>query len=105
MKLEFDREAESELLAAAEWYETQRAGLGRRFGSAVERALLSVVERPDAYPRAEQTSGAAVRRLLVAEFPYAIVFMRIGDRVRVLAVAHLHREPGYWSHRARGPNR
>jgi plasmid stabilization system protein ParE len=105
MKLEFDREAESELLAAADWYEAQRAGLGRRFGAAVERALLSVAERPDAHPRAEQSSRAAVRRLLVAEFPYAIVFMRIEDRVRILAVAHLHREPGYWSHRARRPKR
>jgi hypothetical protein len=42
-----------------------------------------------------------VRRALVEGFPYALVFVVLGDSVQVLAMAHLHRIPGYWLQRLR----
>ena len=29
-------------------------------------------------------------------FPYAVIFMDLGTEIRVLAVAHAKRRPGYW---------
>jgi hypothetical protein len=32
-------------------------------------------------------------------FPYGIVYQIRGDEISIVAVAHLHRQPGYWSER------
>lgn len=39
------------------------------------------------------------RRLLVARFPYQIVYRIRPSEVAVVALAHLKRRPGYWKHR------
>ncbi|MCP3142489.1 hypothetical protein [Pyxidicoccus xibeiensis] len=41
-----------------------------------------------------------IRRFLVWDFPFALPFMVLEDRIVVLAVAHLRRKPGYWLQRA-----
>jgi len=33
---------------------------------------------------------------LLPRFPYAMIFMDLGTEIRVLAVAHAKRRPGYW---------
>ena len=40
------------------------------------------------------------RRARVSRFPYSIVFLETPGRLRVIAVAHDHRRPGYWRDRA-----
>jgi hypothetical protein len=40
-----------------------------------------------------------VRRAGVKRFPYRVVFLMMSDHVRVLAIAHNHRRPGYWHKR------
>jgi hypothetical protein len=42
-----------------------------------------------------------VRRLPVPRFPYHVVYMLHDDVIRILAVAHDYRRPGYWKHRTR----
>jgi hypothetical protein len=37
-----------------------------------------------------------VRKLPSQRFPYAIVFIELDDEIRVLAIAHGKRQPGYW---------
>jgi hypothetical protein len=37
-----------------------------------------------------------VRSLPVHNFPYRVVFMRLAERISVLAIAHYRRRPGYW---------
>jgi len=37
-----------------------------------------------------------IRRALLPRFPYAVIFMDLGEHIRVLAVAHAKRRPGYW---------
>ena len=36
------------------------------------------------------------RRVFLARFPHAVVFVDTGEAYLVLAVAHLKRRPGYW---------
>ena len=93
---EFVREAEAELLEAAGFYEGQRPGLGARFIDAVARAAARTAE----IPLAGAPLGGAIRRQFVVGFPYVLIFRADRDPVRVLAVAHLRRRPGYWRDRA-----
>jgi plasmid stabilization system protein ParE len=39
------------------------------------------------------------RRVLVPGFPYQIVYRLDSDDIRVIAIAHLRRRPGFWRHR------
>ncbi len=36
-----------------------------------------------------------IRRARLSRFPYAVIFMALGTEIRVLAVAHAKRRPGY----------
>jgi toxin ParE1/3/4 len=92
-----ETEAKRELAAAIAWYEQRREGLGREFLAELD-ALLAAVARDPArfppYPRVDPELG--VRRALPRRFPYAVAFMDLGSVIRVIAVAHERRRPGYW---------
>lgn len=45
--------------------------------------------------------GIRIRRALLPRFPYTLIFIDMGAEVRVIAVAHVKREPGYWLERIR----
>jgi hypothetical protein len=45
----------------------------------------------------------AVRRATVRQFPYRIAYLMLDETIRVLAVAHTRRAPGYWQGRAESP--
>ncbi len=97
MKLvRFHPEAEAEMFDAAMWYESHQEGLGKRFLTSVQDALHRIALNPETYPNVE----GDVRRCLVKVFPYGVLFRMKADVVSVMAVMHLHREPGYWKTRA-----
>ena len=97
-----DAEAEAELIAAGDWYRANaRQGVATRFREAIERTVSELSETPDAFQLVEEWHGVTLRRVLVRGFPYQIVYGRLPGELRVFAVAHLHRRPGYW--RARLP--
>lgn len=100
--IRFDEEAEEELVAAASWYDAKRPGLGRQLVDLVDEALTSIQEDPAACgftPHVPRALG--VRRKLISRFPYSIVFLELPEEVRILALAHGRRRPGYWRHRIR----
>lgn len=93
-------DAAAELEAAAAWYDERRAGLGLQFLAAVDRT----VQRARAWPRSgvrmpEVPDDLEVRRLPVARFPYHVVYLLLHEVIHVLAIAHDHRRPGYWTSR------
>ncbi len=49
-RLIVDAEAEAELAAAFDWYESQREGLGIELLTSLDETLAAVVERPDSFP-------------------------------------------------------
>jgi len=79
---------EADVAEAAEWYETQRPGLGQRFILAIQSADKLLLANPLRY----SVRFADVRRLNLTEFPYAIFFFLHGDAIVVLAVLHKHRD-------------
>jgi plasmid stabilization system protein ParE len=101
-RLEIDQEAVAELMAAGDWYQAHaRVGVAARFGEAIEKVFEEISETPDTFSLLETWRDVAVRRAIVRGFPYQIVYGRLRETIRVFAVAHLHRKPGYWRERLR----
>lgn len=88
----FHPDADAELEDAALFYESRMAGLGKSFAAEVERTIALVRE----FPEAGSPAGPKLRRVLVARFPYSIVYRQDPDSIVVVAVAHQRRRPGYW---------
>ena len=95
MTVRFLEPAETELDQAVDWYELQTPGLGDTF--LIE--VLSAVERMALYPQAWHPLGQGLRRCRLNRFPYGLIYAVENTDILILAVAHLHREPGYWRDR------
>lgn len=96
-QLRFHDDALDEIRGAAEWYEGRRQGLGDEFLDSLYLRLMQLADTPSlgrGFPGADPTAPA--RRLLLARFPYVIVFVEVGEEIRVIAVMHARRQPGYW---------
>lgn len=89
--------ASAEFSEAVRWYETRRSGLGGEFFDAVVATVALIEANPEIgtiLSRDGQT-----RRLLVARFPYQVVYRFRRTEIVVVAIAHLKRRPGYWKNR------
>ena len=91
----FHPEAEAEMMSAAKFYETQQKDLGKRFLASVQDALNRIQVNPVLYQEIED----GVRRCLTMTFPFGVVFQIMPDKYVIIAVMHLHRDPGYWKNR------
>ena len=95
MIVEFLEEADQELTEAALWYESREPGLGRRFRDEVAR----VVDRVATDPLLWRERAGGYRRVNCPVFPYYVAYFIRGRKLIVAAVAHGHRQPGYWKSR------
>ena len=101
LPVEFSAEATAELAEAAAWYESQRSGYGETFLAAIDAATDQCGRWPRSGPLVEDiTSRGEVRRAPIARFPFHVAYVASGGYVRVLAVAHDRRKPGYWGEQA-----
>ncbi len=101
LRVHFEAEAETEVLQVFQWYETRREGLGVEFLDEIDATIRRVLEAPfsgAAVPRLRP--DLPVRRLATRRFPYHVIYLVADAELRILAVAHDRRRPGYW--RARG---
>lgn len=89
-------EAESDLREAAEYYR-ERAGIAlvQAFFTEFEHAMYLLVQ----YPMLGALWLHGKRRLVMKHFPYSVVYSVAGHDIRVLAIAHQSRRPGYWRKR------
>jgi toxin ParE1/3/4 len=93
--IRFHPEAAAEMVSAAKYYETQQKDLGKRFLASVQDALNRIQVNPLLYQEIE----AGVRRCLTMTFPFGVVFRIMPNQYVIIAVMHLHREPGHWKNR------
>jgi plasmid stabilization system protein ParE len=96
----FEEEADAEYRIAGRWYEDHRQHLGVEFFDSVDATIDQIVLLPDAgslVPR--MPADLPVRRRAVPRFPYHVVYVHIHDQIRILAIAHDRRRPGYWKGR------
>src|SRR6266545_2719158 len=95
MIYEFHPDAEEEFIEAAAYYERNVPGLGERFAHEVHQAI----ERLLKYPEIGSPIDPNLRRIVLTRFPYYLIYSFTSDMLRVVAVAHARRRPGYWRFR------
>lgn len=88
--------AYNDLHDGAEFYR-ERAGtmLSQAFLAEFERCVSLLLQHP--LLGAQWLHGK--RRLVARRFPYSVIYTVVGEQIRVLAVAHHRRRPGYWRNR------
>ncbi len=91
----FHPEADAEYAEAALYYAERGENLGGRFYDEIERVIAEIKTAPDRF----RAYDPPARRNLARDFPYAVVYLDEPDRIWILAVVHLRREPGYWRKR------
>lgn len=86
-------EAERELIDGAHFYaEEANTELALAFIAEFERAVGML----RAYPRLGPIWRGTTRRFPLRRFPYGIIYQVKPEEVRVIALAHQRRRPGYW---------
>jgi plasmid stabilization system protein ParE len=95
MRFFFHPEAKAEFDGAVDFYEQSQPGLGLEFAEEVYATIARMIKYPDAWTEMSKNS----RRCIVNRFPYGLVYQIKANDLRIIAVAHLHRRPGYWKKR------
>jgi len=95
MRLRFDPAARAEYVAAVERYKAESLDHGREFAEEFRAAVNAVL----AFPRSYAADAEGVRKRVLRNYPYALVYRLEEDMVEVLACAHTSRRPGYWKDR------
>ena len=85
MRVVVRRETERDLIAAAQYYESCRPGLGAAFLDEAERAFTDLAQ----FPARWRMGRAAVRRDLLARFPNGFFYWekRAGEELEILSVS------------------
>jgi plasmid stabilization system protein ParE len=89
--------ASDEFNEAVRWYESRRLGLGAEFFDAVSASISLIEANPELGTK--RSADGNTRRILVAKFPYQVVYRIRPDELVIAAIAHLKRRPGYWKNR------
>lgn len=93
----FMPEAEDEIAAAWNWYESREPGLGEGFLRSIDACIEGIRLHPRMYPIAIDQ----FRRALVRRFPYEIFYEPAADVLEIHAVFHCSQNPEKWRERLR----
>jgi toxin ParE1/3/4 len=85
-------EARREFNDAIDYYERESPGLGLIFTNEVDTGFARIRHYPDAAPLVAKRA----RRLVLAKFPFSLIYETRVDCLMVLAVAHHRKRPYYW---------
>jgi toxin ParE1/3/4 len=91
----FHPEADEEFQHAIESYQAESVELGLRYYRSVLAAATRIEGHPQAWPRLR----GDVRKCLVEDFPYKLLYVIEPKRIHVIAVMHGSRKPDYWIER------
>ena len=90
-------EALEELAEAIEYYlEHATSEIAVNFDNAVDAGIVEIAQSPLRFSRWRNTRA---RKYVVPDFPYVIFYIDYPEYIRVLAIAHTSRRPGYWKTR------
>lgn len=95
MRFFFHPRADEEFNEAVQYYEECQPGLGLEFAKEIYASIGRVAEYPNAWSEMSKNT----RRCLVNRFPFGVIFQIKSGKLRIMAIANLHRRPGYWKDR------
>ena len=82
-------DAEDDIAAAFQWYETKRVGLGADFIRALDASLAALLEFPESCPVIYRDT----RRCLMGRFPFEILYRLDSGLLVVVGCIHGARDP------------
>ena len=94
---EFLEPAQIELEEEVKYYNEQQPGLGYDFAKEVADTIARILRYPEAWTKLSKRT----RRCRTKRFPYGVVYQTRGDKILIVAVGHLRREPSYWRNRVK----
>ncbi len=86
------KKAESQILEAYTWHEQKQVHLGDVFLRAIEDQFSRIEVNPFLF----QLKYKNVHLAQTKKFPYGIFYLVDGDKIIVIAVFHLSRNPSLW---------
>lgn len=92
--LDFHPRAVVEARKARNWYAKRSPAVASRFMAEFDRAVERILEGPEQWPK----HILGTRHVKLRRFPYLIIY-QLGPIIRVIAVAHGRRRPGFWRKR------
>ena len=95
--IDFHPLAELELRDAVNYYAEIDDELGRDFRIRVEKTCRLITKDPEIW-----RDRGSYQRYNLLRFPYYVAFVVRDETLWVVAVAHAHREPDYWTQRIDG---
>ncbi len=96
MTLSFNRQALAEAEDAAYWYREQG---GNETSEAFSAEVKRVAQLAERHPELGSPGPHRTRRLYLKRFPYTLIYRFASDTIRIIAIAHQSRRPGYWAER------
>ena len=91
----FYREADSDLLAAMNYYNNQMDNLGLDFIDEVDKSIDLIQKSPTRWPIVEEN----FRKYILQKFPFIIYYVDDLEEIIILAIVHQSRKPGFWKNR------
>lgn len=88
-------DAERELQDAVDYFEAGRPYYGTLFFEAYERSLERILQ----FPKAGRPLRGSLRRWVIANWKYSIIYSIEPYGIHVVAVAHQSRRSTYWRDR------
>lgn len=95
MQVTIHPEAAREMHGAVDYYEERNRGLGGFFLEELEDGIKIILSNPEAFPIVE----SIFRKYCLNHFPFNLFYIADRGTLRIMAVAHQHRKPGYWTKR------
>ena len=92
---QFHPAALQEFEAADDWYAERSSDASAEFLSAIADALEKITSSSQRWPRYLH----GTRRFVLQRFPFSVIYLDEPHVVRIVAVAHAKRKPGYWRRR------
>jgi plasmid stabilization system protein ParE len=96
-RLDARPEVSTDILEAADWYESRQPGLGADLVREVRQTIRSLRVNPLLYRI--RHARYRVRWVLLHRFPYRIVFVVDDEVITILAVTHAKRHDRHWQER------
>ena len=94
-QVEYHQGAIADVKNAVAWYRKRNPKIALDFVEELQRAAVVISEAPERWSIGKNNT----RRFLLWRFPFAVIYSEEESVVRIWAVAHGSRRPGYWSGR------